>query len=167
MDYVDGFLDGLQVDAFVAVLLSNWDKEPVIGVVKDLSANEFRIHHWKGTYKGKWTPQNIPQSNDPWTEMLPKECIVLHSFELTDGMKLLPTTRKHLAKKYLSLKGQYFSAFYVTVSWSERAIVLLLITLIYAKYAIQFSSQHVLTQPCTVRVRLQNSCSHLKLLIRH
>ena len=106
MDYVDGFLDGLQVDAFVAVLLSNWDKEAVIGVVKDLSANEFRIHYWKVTYKRKWTPQNIPRSSDPWTEMLPKECIVLHSFELTDGMKLLPTTRKHLAEMYLSLKGQ-------------------------------------------------------------
>ena len=106
MDYVDGFLDGLQVDAFVAVLLSNWDKEPVIGVVKDLLANEFRIYYWKGTYKGKWTPQNNPRSNDPWTEMLPRECIVLHSFELSDGMKLLPTTRKHLAEKYLSLKGQ-------------------------------------------------------------
>ena len=101
MDYVDGILDGLQVDAFVAVLLSNWDEEPVIGVVKDLSANEFRIHYWKGKYKGKWTPQNIPRSNDPWSEMLPKECIVLHSFELTDGM-----TRKHLAEKYLSLIGQ-------------------------------------------------------------
>ena len=62
------------------------DKEPVIGVVKEVTDDAFKIYYWKGTYRGKWHPQNLPRSQEPWTEMLPKECIIVHAFELTDAM---------------------------------------------------------------------------------
>ena len=90
IERVDRFLEGLRVETFVAVFLSNWDppppKEPVIGVVKEVTDDTFKIRYWKGTYRGKWHLQNLPRSQEPWTEMLPKECIIVHAFELTDAI---------------------------------------------------------------------------------
>ena len=91
---------------FVAVYLSNWDKEPVIGVIEEVMEKDFKIHYWKGSYRGKWGPLNLPRSQEPWTEILPKECIILHAFELSEAMKLQPTTRRHLVDKYASLKSR-------------------------------------------------------------
>ena len=105
MECVDHFLEGLSIGKFVAVLLSNWDKEPVIGVIKELCDHEFHIHYWKGTYRGKWAPMNQFRSTEPWIDTLPKSCIILHSFELTTDLKLQPTTRKHLKDKYTLLKS--------------------------------------------------------------
>ena len=78
---------------------------PVIGVVKEVTEDHFKIHYWKGTYRGKWSPLNLPRTREPWTEVLPKECIILHSFELTEAKKLLVTTRRHLMEKYTSLRN--------------------------------------------------------------
>ena len=72
-----------------------WDKEPLIGVIKELWDCEFQIHYWKGTYRGKWAPLNQFRSTKPLIDTLPKSCIILHSFELTTDLKLQPTTRKH------------------------------------------------------------------------
>ena len=106
VECVDSFLEALQVETFVAVFLSNCDDEPVIGVVKEVTGDQFKIHYWKGTYRGKWAPLNVPRSREPWTDMLTKECIILHAFQLTNDMKLQPTTRKHLSEKYALLKRQ-------------------------------------------------------------
>lgn len=78
----------------VTVLLSNWNKEPVIGIIKE------------GTYFGSWIPQNEIRSTEPWIEKLPKECIIIHSFDLSSDMKLQLSTRKHLKNKYALLKKQ-------------------------------------------------------------
>ena len=93
------------MERFVAVFLSNCDEEPVIGVVKEVTEDNFKIHYWKGNYRGRWSPLNLPRSIEPWTQMLPKECIILHSFELTEAKKLQATTRKHLMEKYTSLRN--------------------------------------------------------------
>ena len=105
VEHVDDFLEGLCVGKFVVVLLSNWNKEPVIGVVKELLEDELKIHYWKGTYFGKWVPQNKIRSIEPWIDKLPKKCIIIHSFCLTSNMKLQPTKRKHLKNKYALLKN--------------------------------------------------------------
>ena len=63
-------------------------KEPVIGVIKELLGDDFKIHYWKGTYFGKWVTQNKIRSIKPWIDKLPKECIIIHSFDLTSNMKL-------------------------------------------------------------------------------
>ena len=104
VEHVDGFFEGLCVGKFDAVLLANWNKEPVIGIIKEILEDEFEIHYWKGTYFGKWVPQNKIRSTEPWIDKLPKECIILHSFDLTSDMKLQPTTRKHLKNNYALLK---------------------------------------------------------------
>ena len=83
MECVDSFLEDLSIGKFVAVLLSNWDKELVIGVIKELRDCEFQIQYWIGTYRGKWTPLNQFRSTKPWIDTLPKSCIISHSFELT------------------------------------------------------------------------------------
>ena len=50
---VGSFLEALQVETFAAVFLSNCDDEPVIGVVKEVTEDQFKIHYWKGTYRSK------------------------------------------------------------------------------------------------------------------
>ena len=94
-----------QRDTHAAVFLSNSEEEPVIGIVKGVTEDHFKIHYWKGAYRGKWCPLSLPRTREPWTEVLPKECIILHSFERTEAMKLPVTTRRHLMAKYTSLRN--------------------------------------------------------------
>lgn len=79
-------MEGLRVETSVAVFVSNWDKEPVVGVVKKVTDDAFKIH--------QWNPQNLPRSEEPWTEMLQKECIIVHTSELTYVVKLQPATHR-------------------------------------------------------------------------
>ena len=105
VEQVECFMEGLQVETFVAVHLSNCEEEPVIGVIKEVTEEQFTIHYWKGTYRGRWCPLNKPRSREPWTQVLPKECIIMHSFELTEAKKLQPTTKNFLRNKYATLKS--------------------------------------------------------------
>ena len=100
----DDFLDTIEVGSFVAVNLSNYDKIPVIGKVLQINNDTVKIHYWKGSFKGKFSPQNLPRSRTPWVDELPKSCIILCSFSLTDGHRLLPSSRKHLQSEYAKLK---------------------------------------------------------------
>ena len=93
------------METFVAVFLSNCDEEPVIGVVKEVTEDHFKIHYWRGSYRGRWSPLNLPRTTEPWLELLPKQCVILHSFELTEANKLQATTKRHLIDKYSSLKN--------------------------------------------------------------
>ncbi|XP_068669901.1 uncharacterized protein [Montipora foliosa] len=101
----DDFLDRIEVGSFVAVNLSNYDKIPVIGKVLQINNDTVKIHYWKGSFKGKFSPQNLPRSRTPWVDELPKSCIILCSFSLTDGDRLLPSSRKHLQSEYAKLKN--------------------------------------------------------------
>lgn len=68
----DDFLDKLEVGCFVALFFDNWDKEPVIGRVLSVGEHNFHMHYWRGSYNGKWSPQNIPRrKTEPWLEDLP------------------------------------------------------------------------------------------------
>ena len=102
----DDFLTTIEVGSFVAVNLSNYDKIPVIGKVLQINTDSVKIHYWKGSFKGKFSPQNIPRSRSPWVDELPKNCIILCSFSLTDGDKLLPSTRRHRQSEYAKLKAK-------------------------------------------------------------
>ena len=105
VEQVESFLEGLQVETHVAVFLSNCAEEPVIGIVKEVTEDHFKIHYWKGTYRGKWSPLSLPRTREPWMEVLPRECIILHSSELTEAKRLQLTTRRHLMAKYTSLRN--------------------------------------------------------------
>ena len=101
----DDFLDTIEMGSLVAVNLSNYDKIPVIGKVFRINSETVKIHYWKGSFKGKFSPQNLPRSRTPWVEELPKSCIILRSFSLTDEDRLLPSSRKHLPTEYAKLKN--------------------------------------------------------------
>ena len=104
VEHIDSFMDELQIEQLAAVYLSNCDEEPIIGMVKELHEEKFTIHYWKGSYQGKWSPLNKPRSREPWTQELPKQCILMHSFELTEARKLQHTTKTFLRQKYAALK---------------------------------------------------------------
>ena len=55
------------MEKLVAIFLSNCDEEPVICVVKELEVTEdnFKIHYWEGTYRGRWSPLNSSNSIEP------------------------------------------------------------------------------------------------------
>lgn len=97
-------MDELQVEQLAAVYLSNCDEEPIIGIVKEMHWEKFTIHYWKGTYGGKWSPLNKPRSREPWTQELRKQCILMHSFGLTEAGKLQHTMKTFLRQKYAALK---------------------------------------------------------------
>jgi len=78
----------------------------VIDIIKELLEDKFKIHYSKGMHFGKWAPQNKIRSTKPWIDKLPKECIIIPSFDLTTDMKLQPTTRKHSKNKYTLQKKQ-------------------------------------------------------------
>ena len=52
VEQVECFMEGLQVETFAAVHLSNCEEEPVIGAIKEVTEKQFTIHYWKGTYRG-------------------------------------------------------------------------------------------------------------------
>ena len=104
MQTVEDHLQNIQVGKFVAVNLSNCDKVPIIGKVLEVHDEEVKVHYRKGSFKGKWSPQNAPRSQTLWVDELPKTCIILSSFSFTEDNKLLPTTRKHLQEEYARLK---------------------------------------------------------------
>ena len=89
---------------FVAVHLANYDRVPVIGKVLEVNGDSIKIHYWKGSFKGKWSPQDVPRRRTPWVDELPKTCIILCSFSLTEDSKLLSSTRRHLQDEYARLK---------------------------------------------------------------
>ena len=115
IEMVDDFLATLQVSCFVAMYFANYDKLPCIGKVLAVEEDNFKVHYWKGTYCGKWTPQHVPrQKSRPWVEILPKSCIVCSSFELTEDNKLMPSTRKFLKERYAALRTNQSWVFSLT-----------------------------------------------------
>ena len=101
---VEDHLEQLAVGCFVAVALSNWKKTPVIGEVVNLEGEMFTIHYWKWSYNRPWEPHNHLQSNQPWTDVLPKNCILLANFELEDNNRIGAGTKKYLQQQYKRLK---------------------------------------------------------------
>ena len=104
VETVDACLQNIEVQTFVAVNLSNYNKMPVTAKVLEVNEEKIKIHYWKGTFKGKWSPQNVPRTWNPWVDELPKDCVILCSFSLQEESKLFPSTRKHLQDKHAKLK---------------------------------------------------------------
>ncbi|XP_074628853.1 uncharacterized protein LOC141886566 isoform X1 [Acropora palmata] len=105
VEVTDNFLEHLHAACFVAVFLENYDKMPVLGKVISVGETHFKIHYWKGSYGGKWSPQNIPRRRtEPWLEDLPKSCIVCCDFHLTEDNRLMPSTKTFLKNRYTVLR---------------------------------------------------------------
>ena len=84
--------------------MSNYDKIPVTGKDLEINNHAVKIHYWKGSFKGKSSPQNSPRSRTLWMDELPKSFLILCSFSLTDGDRLLPSSRKHFQSEYSKLE---------------------------------------------------------------
>lgn len=104
MEATDDCLEKIEVGTFVVVHLANYDKVPVIGKVLEVSESMVKIHYWKGSFEGKWSPQDVPRRRTPRIDELPKTCAILCSFLLSKDSKLLPSTRKHLQDEYAKLQ---------------------------------------------------------------
>ena len=79
----------------VAVLLENYNKDkPWIGKVLSVTDDKFQIHCWKGSYNKPWSPDMVKIRDGkffkevPYTDILPKMCILLCAFQLTEESKL-------------------------------------------------------------------------------
>ena len=97
----------------MAVNLSNYKKIPVIGEVKEIENDRFKIHYWKGTFFNKWQPNMIKNKKSiiPWTDWLPMGCILLRRFYFDDKTgKLTRKTRKFLKEKYEELRSVDFDS---------------------------------------------------------
>lgn len=53
VEWVDFFLEGFDVEKFVVVFLLNCYEELVVGVVKEVIEDYFKIYYWKGIYRGR------------------------------------------------------------------------------------------------------------------
>lgn len=69
------------------LLGKDWDKVPVIGKVLEVSESMVKIHYWKGSFEGKWSLQDVPRRRTPRIDELPKTCIILCSFLLSEDSK--------------------------------------------------------------------------------
>ena len=103
----DNPYENLKVGSLVAVLLSNYDKYPVIGEIIELGEENVQIHYWKGSYLKSWAPHNITKSKEkiPWTDTLPKRSIILSNFILKDN-KLTSGQRRYLRSRYEELNAK-------------------------------------------------------------
>ena len=91
---VDNIWDHVAADGFIAVSLEGYKNVPVIGKVLAKEKDAVRIHYWRGSWNKKWQPW-FHANGEPWTDLLPKECIYLTAFELIEG-KLPPQTKKQI-----------------------------------------------------------------------
>ena len=66
--------------------------------------DNYRCHAQPHPIIVKWNPLDVPRRRTPWIDELPKTCIILSSFSLTEDSKLLQSTRKHLQDEYAKLK---------------------------------------------------------------
>lgn len=109
VEMVNNHQEKIEVGKFVAVHLLDCNEVPVIGkvlAVDDEKVNEeVKLHYWKGSFKGKFSPLNFPRRRVPWINDLPKTCVIMSSFSLTADNRLLPSTRVHLENEYAKLKN--------------------------------------------------------------
>ena len=87
---------------FVAVYISNYKKRPVIGKVVEVCETDFKLHYWKGAYNTAWQPHIVKskEGETAWTDTLPKQSVILCSFELDERNHLLENTRKYIKRWY-------------------------------------------------------------------
>ena len=78
-----------------------------LGKVLEVKEEQVHVHYWKGTWNKEWTPHIVItkplKKREPWTQWLPKSCIILSGFLLIDK-RLTKTNRRYLKQKYKELK---------------------------------------------------------------
>lgn len=75
----------------------------MVGKVIGVEEDTFKIHYWKGGYNKTLEPHNH-HNHQPWTDELPKSCILLCNFELEADRRLGAGTKKYLRERYREIK---------------------------------------------------------------
>ena len=99
----DNYLEALSPGVFVAVYISNYKKKPVIGKVTEVCDIDFKLDYWKGAYNTAWQPLTVKSKegqNIPWNDTLPKQSVIVCSFELDENNHLFENTRKFIKRWY-------------------------------------------------------------------
>ena len=55
-------------------------KFPVIGKILEVAEEVVNVHYWKGSWLKEWSPHMLPDKT-PWTDWLPKACVILSGFK--------------------------------------------------------------------------------------
>ena len=86
---------------FVAIAIEGYGKIPVLGKVTEVKESTFKICYWRGSWRTAWSPWI--RGAIPWTDELPKTCILLVDFKLNSSNKLESETVKYLRNAYQTL----------------------------------------------------------------
>jgi hypothetical protein len=81
----------------------------VIGEVIEVGETDFKLHYWKGAYNTAWQPHMVKSKEGeiPWTDTLPKQSVIVCSFQLDENNHLYENTRKFIKRWYREkAKGQ-------------------------------------------------------------
>ena len=80
------------------------DEIPQIGKLLETNENEVKLEWWIGSYTGTWRAltKRKGRSTEPWTETLPKSCM-LYQVSLTKYSKIPKAEQEKLRKTYLPL----------------------------------------------------------------
>ena len=76
---------------------------PVIGKVEEVYENKFKINYWKGGYGKAWEEHLVMRGRltIPWSDVLPKQSVILCGFELDNDNKHQGNSRKFLKHWYV------------------------------------------------------------------
>ena len=87
----------------MALNIEGSKKVPVVGKVTEVNATTVDIVYWKGSWRTPWSQWML--GDHPWTDTLPKTCILLVDFKLNDSNKLESETVRYLRQAYQNLSG--------------------------------------------------------------
>ena len=73
---VTSIWEHVQIGKFAAVALENYHKLPVICKVAEKHEATIQVNYQKGSWNKKWVPW-LTGNKQPWTDVLPKDCIYL------------------------------------------------------------------------------------------
>ena len=98
-------LEGIQVGHLIALNVENCQLRPLIARVLNSSDSELEIVWLEGSYTGAW---KIAKKKDghtlvDWTDIVPKQSVLLFDFELTKTNRLRKATVQHLKAAYSQL----------------------------------------------------------------
>lgn len=89
----------------MAVNIYGFKKVPVLRKVIAVGESSFEKEYWKGScLKGGMETLGVAGEN-VWTFTLPKECLLVANFQLTENNKLANETCKYFKDTYGKLKG--------------------------------------------------------------
>ena len=99
----------LQQGHLVAVTCENCELEPLIAKVVQIEEDSIEIEWLEGAYSKPWrnAKQRDPKNHRkviPWTDVIPKQSIILFAFTLTSSNRLRKATIVHLKEQYQKIR---------------------------------------------------------------